>query len=77
MRNRPEPEVAAVADRAFRHGFKMFEVVRESGVNRITWARLVDGGATTTTTLHRLNSALDRLISLDEGETDNGAEANT
>lgn len=58
----PLPPIATLADRAFRAGLKMPDVLRRAEVPMSTWRRWAQGGNYTSTTLAKLEKALGELI---------------
>ena len=65
---RPHPDVAQLADRAFRAGVPMKEVCRRAGVAVSTWHRWVkEGSSHVASTLDRLEAALTALIEENDG----------
>lgn len=63
---RPHPDVANLADRAFRAGVPIALVLQRSGVSWSTWRRWVRGTGHTSTKLGQLEDTLTKII----GESD-------
>lgn len=58
---KPPAPVADVYCRAFREGLGWSDVLREAVVARSTWLRMLNGAGYRSSTVDRLNAAVDKL----------------
>lgn len=58
---KPHPHVADLADRTFRAGVEIPDLLRAASVPHSTWRRWVRGGAHRSDTLDRLHEALTQI----------------
>ena len=63
MRINPHPDIAELNDRAFRAGVRISEVFTKAGADFGSWSHWRRGKPHLSTTLVRLNHALDQIIS--------------
>lgn len=65
----PHPLAIKVFSRAFAEGVGWVEVRKRAGVAVSTWRRIAKGGAITSTTIDRLEAALDDILAEAQGTT--------